>query len=375
MQITIIQGAFLPVPPVCGGAVERIWYQLGQQFAHMGHSVVHISRSYPGLSANEMLNGVNHHRVQGFDMPANILLLKYRDLRYSLRVVRDLPDADILITNTFWLPLLISQMSLRPGRTVVSVERMPKGQMFMYRNVSSFRCCTTAVRDCILREQPQFASRAVVIPNPIPFRLDPIHPIPEKSPVILFVGRIHPEKGIDLLLRSFVRACELGLRGWTLRIVGPHHVIQGGAGTNWITKLKQLPLGIMHMVDWVGPIFDESRLQEEYRRASIFVYPSLADRGEAFGLAPLEAMAHASVPIVSSLPCFTDFIINGHNGLIFNHRSPDAVSLLSDYLLQLTSEPLLLRTLSLNAFAVRHSHHPRTIANQMIAHFESLMTV
>ena len=33
MKITIVQGAFLPVPPLMGGAVENIWFALGQDFA------------------------------------------------------------------------------------------------------------------------------------------------------------------------------------------------------------------------------------------------------------------------------------------------------------------------------------------------------
>jgi hypothetical protein len=37
MRITIVQGAFLPVPPVLGGAVEKIWFALGKEFASRGH--------------------------------------------------------------------------------------------------------------------------------------------------------------------------------------------------------------------------------------------------------------------------------------------------------------------------------------------------
>ena len=32
MKITIVLGAFLPVPPVMGGAIEKSWFTLAQEF-------------------------------------------------------------------------------------------------------------------------------------------------------------------------------------------------------------------------------------------------------------------------------------------------------------------------------------------------------
>jgi len=49
IRIAIIQGAFLPSPPLLGGAVEKVWHALGREFAVNGHDVVHISRQYDGL--------------------------------------------------------------------------------------------------------------------------------------------------------------------------------------------------------------------------------------------------------------------------------------------------------------------------------------
>ena len=53
MKITIVQGAFLPVPPLLGGAVEKCWQALGQEFARRGHQVTHVSRAYGDLPARE----------------------------------------------------------------------------------------------------------------------------------------------------------------------------------------------------------------------------------------------------------------------------------------------------------------------------------
>ncbi|MDQ2919191.1 MAG: hypothetical protein M3R10_04855, partial [Verrucomicrobiota bacterium] len=100
MKITIVLGAFLPVPPIMGGAVEKAWFALGQEFARRGHEVVQISRAHSTLPRAETLEGVQHIRVKGYDMPSSLLWLKTLDFFYSLGARRVLPASDILVTNT-----------------------------------------------------------------------------------------------------------------------------------------------------------------------------------------------------------------------------------------------------------------------------------
>ena len=69
MKITIVQGAFFPVPPVMGGAIEKVWFALGQEFARRGHSVVQISRAFPRFPRREAIAGVKHRRIRGYDTP------------------------------------------------------------------------------------------------------------------------------------------------------------------------------------------------------------------------------------------------------------------------------------------------------------------
>lgn len=48
MRITVVQGPFLPVPPLRGGAIEKVMSGLGETWARQGHAVTHISRRHPG---------------------------------------------------------------------------------------------------------------------------------------------------------------------------------------------------------------------------------------------------------------------------------------------------------------------------------------
>ena len=60
MRITILQGAFLPVPAIRGGAIEKAWQVLGEAFVKAGHDVTHISRLCDGLPEQESIEGVRH---------------------------------------------------------------------------------------------------------------------------------------------------------------------------------------------------------------------------------------------------------------------------------------------------------------------------
>ena len=87
MRITIVQGGFLPIPPLEGGAVEKVWFSLGAEFARRGNQVKHISRLYRDLPAKEIINGVEHLRIKGFEAPRSRLLLWLREFFYAKRVV------------------------------------------------------------------------------------------------------------------------------------------------------------------------------------------------------------------------------------------------------------------------------------------------
>jgi glycosyltransferase involved in cell wall biosynthesis len=372
MRITILQGAFLPVPPLRGGAVEKLWFELGKQFSLKGHSVCHISRKFPGLPSEEIIEGVLHRRIGGHDTPSNTLLLKALDLLYSWQAMQLLPSAEILITNTFWMPVLARRRQKELGQIVVDVQRMPKGQMRLYRQAACLRANSSAVESAITQEAPELRLRIRTIPNPLPYQPSTMSQN-ERENKILYCGRMHPEKGISLLIEAFSMACESGLSGWNLELVGPADIAAGGGGEQWLKELLTQPHAKGWPIKWVGPIYDEYKLQQRYQKAAIFVYPSLAERGETFGLAPLEAMASGAVPIVSDLSCFRDFINPGENGQVFNHRAENASSLLAESFLSLANDANRRESMSQAALRVCDSHDPARIADSFLGCFEELI--
>ncbi|NEQ69788.1 MAG: glycosyltransferase family 4 protein, partial [Symploca sp. SIO2D2] len=294
LKICIVQGAFFPVPPIMGGAVEKIWYELGKRFVQMGHEVQQVSRAVPEHPRNNQIEGVQHNRVAGYDTPSNLLVLKLLDLRYTLRAMRAAKPADIIVTNTFWFPIL--RRHNRKGKLYVHVARFPKGQLRLYKHSARIQSVSTAVQDEAARQAPELEPIMRVVPNPVDLPTDAsIHSADAQTErTLLYTGRIHPEKGLDLLLKAFVSA---DMPGWTLRIVGPWKTDQGGGGQGYLDRLSSIAQSGSAKVDFVEPIFDKEKLALEYEKADLFCYPSLADKGESFGVSPLEAMAHGAPAI------------------------------------------------------------------------------
>jgi glycosyltransferase involved in cell wall biosynthesis len=318
MKITIVTGAFFPVPPIMGGAVEKVWFALGQEFVRLGHQVVQISRAHSQLPAAEEIAGVRHRRVRGFDQPRSIVTLKFLDLLYSLGVRRILPPADILVTNTFWLPLLVRGTDR--GLVYVHVQRGPKGQMRWYSHVARLCAVSRAIADEIVAEAPRLREKVRVLPNALPLRVEET-PDESRARTILFVGRVHPEKGLEIFLRALSFLPPETRARWKIKIVGPHEVELGGGGAEFLQSMKRLGQESGAQIEWRGKIFEPAELNAQYRAASLFIYPSVAETGEALPVAPLEAMASGCVPIVSDLACFRDYIQDDVNGFIFNHRA------------------------------------------------------
>ena len=371
MRITIATGPLLPVPALRGGAIPRMWLGLAREFARHGHEVCIFARRFPGQPDDEVDGGVRFLRVGGFDQGRSIALDIFKDLAYALRAVWRLPEADILITNDFWLPVLAGALRRGAGRIVVNANRFPKGQYFLYRGADRIAAASSAVRDAIAAQAPVLRDRIRVFPNPVDTKfMYPDESVRAVDPrILLYVGRLHPEKGVHLLARAFAKVAPRRA-DWRLRVVGPWKAEEGGGGEAYLQVLKATLEGVP--ADIAGPQFDRGALAAEYRAASLFCYPSLAETGESFGLAALEAMACGLPPVVSALECFRDFVSDNETGWVFDHRSADPASALAAVLERGMSASSQAAAMGRRASAVARGLGYDSIAGQYLAEFSRL---
>ncbi|MBS1801930.1 MAG: glycosyltransferase [Acidobacteria bacterium] len=105
----------------------------------------------------------------------------------------------------------------------------------------------------------------------------------------VFIGRIHPKKGCDLLILAFHRTLARN-PDWHLLMVGPDQV-------GWQAELEKMSetLGIRDRITWPGMLRDE-RKWSALAASEIFVLPS---HQENFGIVVAEALA-CGVPVLIS---------------------------------------------------------------------------
>ncbi|MGA3006735.1 MAG: glycosyltransferase [Opitutaceae bacterium] len=347
MKISIVMGFFLPVPPAAGGATEKTWHRLALEFADRGHEVTVFSRRWPGFPDRETRAGVRHVRLAGGAHTARLGKNLFRDFVWSWRVYRRLPPADITIVNCVALPIWLGRLRPSAGRVVVLAGRMPKGQYRFYRRIGRILAPSTPVQAKIAAENPRFAPATRVSGYPIDWselERDPTPPAPDTPLTIGYLGRLHREKGLDLLLAALRRlALEKNLPAWRVVLCGPADVPQGGSGPEYAAGLARqagefLPPDRFALLP---PVFDHEALQQIYHRTDLFCYPSLAARGETFGVAVAEAMAAGAVPVVSHLDCFADLVTDHENGLVFDQTAPDAAARLAAAMAELLADPAL----------------------------------
>ena len=142
--------------------------------------------------------------------------------------------------------------------------------------------------------------------------------------VLLYVGRIEPLKGIEILLRALTfMECGNDVR---LFVVGGD---AGGDAETDSLKALAVELGIAESVTFTGSV-PQSDLPTYYSAADAFVLPSHA---ESFGLAALEAMACGVPVVVSRVGGLKTFIDGGVSGYLVPWRCPEAFAQRLDVLL------------------------------------------
>ena len=134
---------------------------------------------------------------------------------------------------------------------------------------------------------------------------------------ILYVGRIEPIKGLDVLLDAMKILKES--QEVQLIIVGGNL----SDDTN-LNKLRDQAknLGINQDVFFTGSL-EQSKLKNYYSAADVFVLPS---HYESFGLVALEAMACGTPVIASRVGGISSFVQDGADGYLVPWRCPEPFS-------------------------------------------------
>jgi glycosyltransferase involved in cell wall biosynthesis len=180
-------------------------------------------------------------------------------------------------------------------------------------------------------------------------------PLPPRNgygPEFLVVGRLVRPKNVGAVIEAAATLRAEGLE-FGITVVG-----DGPAGADLRRQARDA--GLDGTVTFVGRVPAE-RIGHHYRRADVFVLPSL---GDYRSLSVLEAL-HFGLPVLDSELDGNAgaTVIDGHNGFVFD---PHSVADLTSHMRVLISKPELRATMAKKSAAMLNGVTPRDVAAQAL---------
>lgn len=376
-------------PPRIIGGLARVVAELSYELVKLGWEVHVVTADHPGAKEHEMDNGVHVHRVKTqTDSTPDFLnwvsRLNFGLLQYAIELHRKTPFSlvhahDWMVTDAAWV------MKQGFGLPIVStIHATEAGRMHgihndvqRYIHQVEWRL-TYESWDVIVNSQHMHhelmhlfglpADKIVVIPNGCtPEKFNQKFDVQalrgqyatNSEKVILYVGRMVQEKGVQVLLDAAPHI--LGA------VPNVKFVFVGSGYFLDELKAKAEYLGIGNKCRFLGYVSDED-LTRIYKIADVVCIPSLY---EPFGIVALEGMA-AGVPVVSTdTGGLTDFVEHMVTGI--TTYTGDAGSLAWGVIEALRNEKLA-NELKKNAYEkVTHIYNWKVIAKRTNEVYEKIL--
>jgi glycosyltransferase involved in cell wall biosynthesis len=345
-------------------AITIVTYELARRLSR-DHQVVVYSRRTSGASHEDTFDGVELRRLSlGLDKalsslkflkrvslteannPFRVSNLYYRF--YAQRVATDIARRQLDIVHVHSLETFIPIIRRHaPGSSIVLhchdhalVDYFSEKTRGRIAQADLILGCSDYLIKNIKRLYPEVAARCHTLHNGIDDKtFVPAESHPERQ-VVMFAGRISPEKGVHVLLEAFARLASSD-PDVHLELVGPLHVAPKlfvdpfgvdpvFAGLEGYFKhpqgyLKSLEERAREVgrVDFAGAVANDA-LPQRYAAASVFAFPSLWH--EPFGIPVIEAMA-AGLPVVASRGgAFPEIVEDGVTGFLVDRGDVDGLA-------------------------------------------------
>lgn len=188
---------------------------------------------------------------------------------------------------------------------LIAAWRKCRQELESNRKVDNLVVFSNYMKDCLLQNE-QENCKVTVLPY---FTNGPVKPIANShhtENIILYVGRITKEKGLDYLLRA-VKQISLECK---LLIVGD----------GWyLPRIKALTrrLGLTDRVEFPGWISPDN-LSSYYAKCSLLAVPSIWP--EPFGIVGLEAMSYSKPVVAFDVGGISDWLDHGNTGYLIKPR-------------------------------------------------------
>jgi glycosyltransferase involved in cell wall biosynthesis len=316
------------------GGTERQALKLSRALADAGYDVrIVTGRWFPGTPRSETIEGVEvfrHHTLWEFfgirGMKKFGGYLYMLTLAWHLFRTRDSYDV-IHVHGLNYHTAVAATVGRRLGKPTIAklansgmasdIDRMRRGQQLAGAGRllgAALQCDRLVALSPVIADELRRAGvpddRIISIPNGVEVdeSAGPRDPDPDVLRLV-YIGRLHPQKGVDVLLEACALAAPRIEGRLSLRIVG-----DGPARRPLEDQAKALSLG--GVVEFVGEVGDPN---PEIDGADVFVLPS---RTEGMSNALLEAMSRGRAVVATAVSGSQGIVSDGRSGLLVEPDDP-----------------------------------------------------
>lgn len=375
-------------PPLVVGGLGRHVEALARELAAAGHEIRLITRGDAGSGADEVRDGVRVRRSAvdpiAIDFTTESLLAwalaaEHALLRAALPVVRHWrPDVvhahDWLVAQS---AVTLSQVTGAPVVATIHATEGGRGQgwlpeplnlaihsveRWLAHRATEVITCSRAMHDEVTRLFDVPGERVTVVPNGIDpgrWRVAPGTRAAARAragpggPLVVFAGRLVPEKGLQTLLDCLpvLRRTRPGLR----------LLVAGAGGHLESLRAQARRLRVARAVQWCGLVRAED-LAPLLAAADVAVVPSLY---EPFGIVALEAAAVGTPLVVAETGGLLDLVGNAVAAASF--PAGDATALAAAINAILADPVAAARAAERAARVIRRDYTWRAVATHTVA--------
>lgn len=318
MKIAILVALF---PPKWLAGIEIATYNLAEHLTKRGHEIHIITTHVEGLPHVQMENGFYIHQLSWPKIRIFGVLLFWLNIFFTVRKIT--PDIVHAQSLGLGIPAYLSKKLLRipyivwgqgsdvylPGSFIRITSRL------ILQNADAILALTEDMR----KKMTEITSREIyVIPNGI--NLEQFYDRSqnliknEGTKIILFVGRLHPVKGVQYLLMAMKNVHE--------EMPDARLILVGDGTERERLELLSIQLGIQNYVQFVGRV-PHKMVLTFMQKADVFVLPSLS---EGLPNVIIEAMACGLPVVATRVGGIPDIIVDGVNGSLVEVKRQDEIS-------------------------------------------------
>lgn len=184
-------------------------------------------------------------------------------------------------------PLATKAMSKRAGLVLFERKTLREAAALIFTTAEEEAAARSAVSD--LPPGVMMPLAAAPMPDTSADTFLRAYPSAEGKRIILFLGRVHPIKGVDRVIHALPAALSVEKNAML--------VVAGPGEPAYLAELRRQAdsIGVSDHILWAGPLYEEMKAAA-YAASEMFVSPS---RHENFGISVAEALS-AAIPAITS---------------------------------------------------------------------------